>query len=67
MAAPGSYLKVSCFTVKKKGPDYSSVTARESLANIRERQAAEMRAQNPQDAMYETVNYDAVKVRTTFL
>ena len=66
------HVRVLVAAGKKKGPDYSSVTARESLANIRERQAAEARLAHgaaapppppTRDATYETVNYDAVKVR----
>lgn len=43
-------------------PNYSSVTARESLNNLRKRGQLLLR-DNPEE-MYDTINYDAIKVIT---
>ena len=48
--------------VGKREPPYSSVTARESLANMRVREAQEMRDLHPTDRTYETVDYDTIVV-----
>lgn len=52
-----------CVTGKRE-PPYSRVTARESLAHLRQREAQAMMAAAPPDSTYECVNYDQIKVST---
>lgn len=53
----------------KRVPDYSSVTARESLESLRKRQQQQQASQMQViqfadiDGTYDTINYDQVKVR----
>lgn len=53
----------------KRFPDYSSVTARESLESLRKRQQQQQQAHQLRianfpdiDGTYDTINYDQVKV-----
>lgn len=43
-------------------PNYSSVTARESLNNLRKR--GQLLLRDNTEEMYDTINYDAIKVIT---